>query len=188
MPRFPSVLYDGIHGTRHGGEWTVNATKASLTEGYTREHDQLDEGLAAMTDTLDRLQRRSDPALVKALGKTRQFLQQVFVPHAEWEELTFYPALGELVRERGDPNAAMYIDHREIMRRIQAFTDLAGRIEAGEHDPALVDQARILAYQIQVLVEVHERKEEEIYVALLRHLSDREVARALSVGDQLGHD
>lgn len=177
------------NGTRHGGEWTVSTTKASLTEGYKREHDQLDEGLAAMTDTLDRLQRQIDPSLVKALGKTKQFLEQVFVPHAEWEELTFYPALGELVRERGDPNAAMFIDHREIMRKIRAFIEVAGRIEAGEGDPALVDQARILAYQIQALVEAHECKEEEIYVALLeRHLSDREVVRVLSVGDQLGHD
>jgi hypothetical protein len=164
-------------------------TKGALTEGYTREHGQLDEGLAAMTETLDQMQRVIDPGLVKALGRTRQFLQKVFVPHAEWEELTFYPALGELVREHGDPNAAMFIDHREIMRKIDAFVTLAGRIEAGEHDPVLVDQARIIAYQIQALVESHERKEEEIYVALMqRHLSDREAIRVMSVGDQLGHD
>jgi hemerythrin-like domain-containing protein len=169
--------------------WIVSTTKASLTEGYRREHDQLDQGLAAMTATLDRLQRDLDPALVKELGRTRQFLQQVFVPHAEWEELTFYPALGDLVRERGDPNAAMFIDHREIMRKIHEFIETAGRIEAGEGDPALVDRARILAYQIQALVEAHERKEEEIYVTLMeRHLSDREVVRALSIGDQMGHD
>lgn len=167
----------------------TTTTKEALTEGYKREHDQLDEGLAAMTQTLDRMQRTIEPGLVKALGRTRQFLEKVFVPHAEWEELTFYPALGELVRERGDPNAAMFIDHREIMRKIEAFVALAGRIEAGEHDPALVDQARIFAYQIQALVESHERKEEEIYVALMqRHLSDREAVRVLSVGDQLGHD
>jgi hypothetical protein len=164
-------------------------SKGALAQGYKREHDQLDEGLAAMTDTLDRLHRRLDPGVVKALGQTRQFLQKVFVPHAEWEELTFYPALGQLVRERGDPNAAMFIDHREIMRKIEAFVALASRIEAGEHDPALIDQARITAYQIQALVESHERKEEEIYVALMeRHLSDREAVHVLSVGDQLGHD
>lgn len=167
----------------------MSTTNASLTEGYKREHDQLDEGLAAMTETLDRLQRTVDQPLIRALGQTRQFLQNVFVPHAEWEELTFYPALGELVREHGDPNAAMFIDHREIMARIQAFSALASRIEAGERDPGMIDRARILAYQIQALVESHEKKEEEIYVALLRrHLSDREVVRVLSVGDQLGHD
>lgn len=167
----------------------MGTNKAALTEGYEREHDQLDAGMAAMTETLDRLQKGTNPERIKALAKTRQFLQQVFVPHAEWEELTFYPALGDLVREHGDPNAAMFIDHREIMRCIQAFTKAAGRIESGEHDPALIDQARILAYQIKVLVESHERKEEEIYVALMkRHLSDREAVRVLSVGDQLGHD
>jgi hypothetical protein len=164
-------------------------SKVVLTEGYKREHDHLDEGLAGMTDTLDRLQQAVEPGLVKALGRTRHFLQHVFVPHADWEEITFYPALGDLVREHADPNAAMFIDHREIMRRIDEFSALAVRIEAGDHDPKLIDRARILAYQIQALVESHERKEEEIYVALLqRHMSDREVVRVLSVGDQLGHD
>jgi hemerythrin-like domain-containing protein len=167
----------------------VQAPKETLSQGYIREHDQLETGLAAMTEALDRLQQNVEPGSVRALVESRRFLRQVFVPHAEWEELTFYPALAELVRAHGDPNAAMYIDHREIMRRIDAFLALAGRIEAGEHDPALIDRARILAYQIQALVEAHEKKEEEIHVALMRrHLSDRELARALSVGDQLGHD
>ncbi|MDR7523353.1 MAG: hemerythrin domain-containing protein [Armatimonadota bacterium] len=165
------------------------STKASLIEGYKREHSQLDEGLAAMTDTLDRLQRGVEPSLVRRLAETRRFLQRVFVPHAEWEELTFYPAVGELVRRHGDPNAQMLVDHREIMARIETFAALAGRIEAGERDPAVVDRARILAHQIRALVEAHDRKEEEIYLPLLvRHLSDREVASALAVGDQHGHD
>lgn len=167
----------------------VSSSKASLTQGYVREHDQLDEGLAAMIQVLDRLQRGVEPEAVAGLRKTRQFLRQVFVPHAEWEELTFYPALGPLVRERGDPNAAMYIDHREILRRIEDFLALAAEIERGDHDPGLIDRARILAYQIQALVETHERKEEEIYVALLqRHLSEREIVQVMTVGDQLGHD
>jgi hypothetical protein len=83
----------------------------------------------------------------------------------------------------------MFIDHREIMRRIEEFVALAGRVEAGERDPETIDRARILAYQIQALVDAHERKEEEIYVALLnRHMSDRDVVHVLTVGDQLGHD
>ncbi|MDR7544848.1 MAG: hemerythrin domain-containing protein [Armatimonadota bacterium] len=167
----------------------MSATKDSLTRDYKREHDQLDAGLAAMTETMDRLQRQVESSQIGALSQTRQFLQQVFVPHAEWEELTFYPALGELVRKHGDPNAPMFIDHREIMGRVQAFVALASRIEAGERDPATIDRARILAYQIAALVEAHERKEEEVYLALLeRHLSDREVVHVLTVGDQLGHD
>jgi hemerythrin-like domain-containing protein len=167
----------------------VSTTKAALTDGYKREHDQLDSGLAAMTETLDRLQRQVDADQLKALGQTKRFLEQVFVPHANWEELTFYPALGDLVRRYGDPNAAMFIDHREIMRRIEEFVALAGRVEAGERDPETIDRARILAYQIQALVDAHERKEEEIYVALLnRHMSDSDVVHVLTVGDQLGHD
>jgi hemerythrin-like domain-containing protein len=167
----------------------VTPSRDALTQGYIREHDQLGAGLAALTDVLDRLARGADAAAVRALGESRRFLRDIFVPHAEWEELTFYPALADLVRTYGDPNAAMYIDHREIRRRIEEFVALAGRIEAGERDPALIDRARILAYQIQALVEAHETKEEEIHVALMRrYLSDREQVRALSLGDQLGHD
>ncbi|MDQ7858370.1 MAG: hemerythrin domain-containing protein [Armatimonadota bacterium] len=167
----------------------MTASRDALTQGYIREHDQLGAGLAALTEVLDRLIQDVDPAAVRALAQSRRFLRDVFVPHAEWEELTFYPALADLVRTHGDPNAAMYIDHREILRRIEAFAALAARIEAGERDPALIDRARILAYQIQALVDAHEKKEEEIHLALMRrHLSDREQVRALSLGDQLGHD
>lgn len=167
----------------------MSATKAALIEDFKREHSQLDEGMDAMTQTLDRLRHSVAPELVRDLSETRRFLQRVFVPHTEWEELTFYPALGDLVRTYGDPNATMLVDHREIMARIDAFISLARRIEAGEQDPETIDRARILAYQIQALVETHDRKEEEVYVSLLlRHLSDRDAVGALAVGDQHGHD
>jgi hemerythrin-like domain-containing protein len=167
----------------------VSATKAALIEGFRQEHKDLDAGMEAMTRTLDRLQAGVAADSVRDLSETRRFLQRVFVPHTEWEELTFYPALGDLLRAHGDPNAAMLIDHREIMARVDAFLALAERIEAGERDAALIDRARILAHQIRALVELHDRKEEEVYVALLRrHMSDRDAMSALAVGDQHGHD
>lgn len=167
----------------------MGTTKAALIEGFKAEHAQLEAGLAALTGVLDRLRSGVDPALLRALGETDQFFRQVLIPHAEWEELTFYPGVGNLVREHGDVNATMLIDHREILARITEFATMVGRIGAGEHDPDLLDRARILGYQIRALVEVHCRKEEEVYCALLhRHLSDREAVRALAVGDQMGHD
>lgn len=167
----------------------MSATRAALIEGFKQEHSDLDAGMEAMTRTLDRLRDGVARDLVRDLSETRRFLQRVFVPHTEWEELTFYPALGDLVRAHGDPNAAMLIDHREIMARIDAFLALAARIEAGEQDAELIDRARILAYQVRALVELHDRKEEEVYVALLRrHMSDRDAVSALAVGDQHGHD
>lgn len=83
----------------------------------------------------------------------------------------------------------MLADHREILARVEVFSGLIRRVEAGERDPDLLDAARILGYQIKVLVEVHWRKEEEIYCSLLRrHLSDREALNALALGEQMGHD
>ncbi len=167
----------------------MGRTKAALIDGFKVEHAQLGAGLSALTDVLDRLQQGADPTLRSSLRETEHFFRQVLIPHAEWEEITFYPGVGDLVRRYGDVNATMLIDHREILSRISEFVTLAGKIEAGDVDPMLVDRARILAYQIRVLVDVHCRKEEEVYVALLcRHLTDDEVVNALAVGDQMGHD
>ena len=167
----------------------MSEAKTSLIEGFTTEHTQLGAGLAALTGTMDRLQRGTDPAALEGLRETETFFRQVLVPHAEWEEITFYPGVGDLVRRHGDVNATMLIDHREILTRISEFVRLAGEIEAGDTDPSLVDRARILAYQIRALVEVHCLKEEEVYVSLLRrYLSEAEVVHALGVGDQMGHD
>jgi|SRR3990172_279431 len=166
----------------------MSEAKTSLIEGFKAEHAQLGAGLAALTGTMDRLQQGAGPAAAE-LRKTEQFFRQVLVPHAEWEEITFYPGIGDLVRRHGDVNATMLIDHREILARISEFIRLAGEIEAGDADPSLIDRARILAYQIRALVEVHCLKEEEVYVSLLRrHLSEAEVVHALAVGDQMGHD
>jgi hemerythrin-like domain-containing protein len=167
----------------------MTETKTALIEGFKAEHAQLGAGLAALTGAMDRLQRGGDTAGVPQLRETEAFFRQVLVPHAEWEEITFYPGVGDLVRRHGDVNATMLIDHREILKRISEFVRLAGEIETGNIDPALVDRARILAYQIRALVEVHCLKEEEVYVSLLRrYLSDAEVVHALAVGDQMGHD
>ena len=167
----------------------MSTIKSDLLEGFKAEHEQLDAGITRLTETLDRLARGVDSALLRALADSDRFLQRVLVPHAEWEELTFYPAVRDVLRTHGDVNAAMLIDHREIVARIQTFAALVRRLEAGERDPELLDRARILGYQIRALVEVHYRKEEEIYCDLIRrYLSDREAPNALAVGDQLGHD
>ncbi len=167
----------------------MSTIKGELLEDFKTEHAQLGAGLTRLTETLDRLARGLDPTLQRALADADRFFQRVLVPHAEWEELTFYPAVRDVLRTHGDVNAAMLIDHREILTRIQAFTVLVRRLEAGDSDPDLRDRARILGYQIRALVEVHCRKEEEIYCDLIRrYLSDREAPSALAVGDQLGHD
>jgi len=167
----------------------MGTAKADLIKGFRAEHTHLNEGLAGLTDVLDRLRQGIDSESLRGLRRTEQFLRKELIPHAEWEELTFYPGVGELVRRHGDVNATMLIDHREILTRIEEFLTLARRIEGGENEPALLDRARILGYQIRALVDVHCLKEEEVYCELLhRHLSDAEVVHALAIGDQMGHD
>jgi hemerythrin-like domain-containing protein len=167
----------------------MGTVKGDLLEGFRAEHRALTSGMAGIAAALDRLVAGDDVGGLDRLPAADQFFRQVLIPHAEWEELTFYPAVRDVLREHGDVNAAMLLDHREILGRIHAFLALARRIIAGERDAVLLDRARILGYQVLALLEVHCLKEEEIYCSLIRrYLSDREAPNALAVGDQLGHD
>jgi hemerythrin-like domain-containing protein len=165
----------------------MNHAKATLLEAYRKEHAELGAGLEALTRMLDRLQGGGPTP--EAVRDAERFFRQVMIPHAEWEELTFYPAVGALLRQHGDVNAAMVADHREIAVRVADLLAMLQRLAAGPRDPALADRARLLGHQIRALVELHCRKEEEIYCSLVRrHLSDRDAVHALAIGDALGHD
>lgn len=48
----------------------MESAKDSLLDSYRREHSQLDAGLTALTELLDRLRGDADPALVGALAQT----------------------------------------------------------------------------------------------------------------------
>ncbi len=160
-----------------------------LIKDYKAEHANLDAGVARLTSVLDRAREGVDAATVASLREVDRFLHRELVAHAEWEELTFYPAVGELIRRHGNVNEGMLIDHVAIVDRVKAFSALIRRIDAGERDADLIDRTRILAYQIQALVEVHDRKEEDVYLALLRrHSSDQDLVHALAIGDLTGHD
>jgi hypothetical protein len=160
-----------------------------LIRRYKDEHADLDAGLARMTEVLDQARQGVDAGTAAALRDLDRFLHRELLAHAEWEELTFYPAVGELIRRHGNVNEGMLIDHMAIVDRVKAFTELIRRIGAGDGSADLIDRARILAYQIQALVEVHDRKEEDVYLALLRrHSSDEDLMHALAVGDLTGHD
>jgi hypothetical protein len=142
-----------------------------------------------MTEAMDHARGGVTADTLTALREVDGFLNRELLPHAEWEELTFYPAVGELIRRHGNINEGMLIDHLAIVDRVKEFTAVIRRIDAGARDPDLLDRARILAYEIRALHEVHDRKEEDVYLALLRrHSSDQDLIRALAVGDLTGHD
>jgi hemerythrin-like domain-containing protein len=167
----------------------MGGTATDLIERYKSEHTNLNDGLARLTEVLDRARHGVDAGTVVAFRELDRFLNRELLAHAEWEELTFYPAVGELIRRHGNVNEGMLIDHLAIVDRVKAFIELTRRIETGDRSPELIDRARILAYQIQALVEVHDRKEEDVYLALLRrHASDQDLVHALAIGDLTGHD
>ena len=91
------------------------------------------------------------------VGRVLDFLRDMLLPHAEWEEQVLYTAVGELL---GDPQATatMSRDHVAIGRMIEALADT---------DSNDIGRLQELLYGLHALITVHFEKEEEIYLPLL---------------------
>jgi iron-sulfur cluster repair protein YtfE (RIC family) len=93
-------------------------------------------------------------------GRILDFLEGTLIPHAEAEERGLYPAVAELLgNERA--TAPMIFDHRAICERVD---EVAG---ASIEDVALLQE---LLYGLYGLIDVHLRKEEELYLPLVEML------------------
>ena len=85
------------------------------------------------------------------------FLRNILLPHAEWEEQVLYTAVGELLGD-AQATATMSRDHVAIGRMIEALA------EADVDDIARLQE---LLYGLHALITVHFEKEEEVYLPLL---------------------
>ncbi|MCL5957920.1 MAG: hemerythrin domain-containing protein, partial [Chloroflexi bacterium] len=102
----------------------------------------------------------------------------------EWEEDNVYPEVGKLLRRYGNPTATMEVDHEAIVQRIDqfrndvaAFLSMSGR--PGEQAP-LTHQLVKNAWQLDAILSLHFRKEEEAYLPLVdSHLTEKEVEKLL---------
>ena len=91
------------------------------------------------------------------VGRVLDFLRNMLLPHAEWEEQVLYTAVGELLGD-AKATAIMSRDHVAIGRMVEALAETD-----------LEDIARLqeLLYGLHALITVHFEKEEEIYLPLL---------------------
>ena len=120
--------------------------------------------LAAESTTLSELELRN------RLTQVLQFLRDGLLPHAREEEVSVYPAAEKLLRAAGGATRTMSIDHRFV-------GELVDRLEGIAHSPLSgsdQEQLRRLLYGLEMLLEVHFTKENEVYVPLLNRLSPPE--------------
>lgn len=153
------------------------------TEPIRREHRELiphlrhvEAASARVTEWgLDEA-RRNLPGIV-------EFLRDHLLPHAGAEEETLYPAVDRI---QGIPTTAtMTIDHEEIGERIGR---LAAQVEEALAD--WDDRERVLSLSrqlavISALVDVHFRKEEEVFLPILDRGLSAEEGHALF--ERMGH-
>ncbi len=114
-----------------------------------------------------------DPgALAQGLRAVLAFLGDHLLPHAALEEEALYPAVEGILRTVGGATRTMVEDHRAVEALAQELGVLAGGPAAPGTRRAIQRTLEVLA----ALLEVHFRKEEEVYLPLLRHLPPEEAS------------
>lgn len=130
------------------------------TETLHAEHVTLSEHVEHMRLAARELPELSAEERTQLLARILDFLQGTLLPHAEAEERGLYEGVAKLL---GDERATapMVYDHRAIREWI---ADLAAT--------PIDDVARLqeLLYGLYALIEVHFRKEEELYLPLVELL------------------
>lgn len=130
---------------------------ATAVETLQAEHAQLLDHVEHM-----RLAARELPELsLEERGELRNrildFLQGTLIPHADAEERSLYAGVAELLGDNRS-TAPMVFDHRAIRERVDELA--SAHLED-------VDGLQELLYGLYALIEVHMRKEEELYLPLV---------------------
>jgi len=124
------------------------------------EHQELLEHVDQMRLAARELPELSSKERGQLRARILDFLQGTLIPHAEAEEGGLYAGVAELL---GDERATapMLYDHRAICERVDELASAS-----------IDDVARLqeLLYGLHALIEVHFRKEEELYLPLVELL------------------
>ena len=163
------------------------------TEPLRHEHADLATHLAHLRTAVDDAWHRPAAAEAAALDGVVAFLRDELRPHAAWEEQHLYPALDAVLRTHGRPTATMTVDHQVLLEKIDAFARVVAALQArtareGADAAELADRVRLLGYEIAAILELHFRKEEDVYLDLLDRCADpREVRSLVSRARWAGH-
>jgi len=118
------------------------------------------------------------------------FLRRELLPHSFGEEQDLYPVIDSLAREHELPTATMRIDHEFIQKYVHKIADALRAYHAAS--PAdrypLAEEIRGLGLQLHAILELHQEKEERVYLPLIeRYLSAPLQERLLNQMRGLNH-
>ncbi len=162
----------------------MKANDGRPTRKIREHHQAILHQLAQMKDTIGHLERGELKSIEDGLKQSSKFLDNELRPHAEWEEDSLYPPIGELLKKYGKPTATMEIDHDDIKTRIDQFrNDVAAFLSLSHAPKGREELGRQLirnAWQLEAIVSLHLRKEEEVYLSLAdSHLTEKDIQAIL---------
>lgn len=147
---------------------------STATETIRRHHAQILSRLSEQVRLLAERRPEADPAALTAL------LTQELLSHAAGEERALYPAVEPLIKAHGSATATMSLDHRVIADTVAAIVAAAQAVAAPDATAVQWEHLTQLALQLEAVLRLHLRKEEEIYLPLVeRYLRAEEQARVL---------
>jgi uncharacterized protein (DUF2249 family)/hemerythrin-like domain-containing protein len=145
-------------------------------ETIQRHHAEILARLGEQVRLLLERRPEADPSVLADL------LTHELLPHAAGEERFLYPAVEPLIKAHGHATATMRLDHQVIADYVAAVIQAAQEVAAA--DPSaraeVLDRVTRLALQLEAVLRLHLRKEEEVYLPLFaRYLSPEEQQRVL---------
>jgi hemerythrin-like domain-containing protein len=147
-----------------------------VTDAMRRHHADLLSRLSEQVQRLAEDPVAADPAALAHL------LNDDLLPHAAGEERHLYPAVDPLIKAHGSATATMSIDHEVITDYVRQIDDLARAVAAADprQRPAMVRRMAQLGLQLEAIVRLHLRKEEDVYLPLFeRYVSTEDQQRVL---------
>lgn len=165
-------------------------TQSRPSEKFRREHVELMQHIRHLGEIMDGL--RAAPAGHAAdLQAVQAFFENALKPHAQWEEDVLYPALAPIICAQGNPTATMIVDHAYLVALIDEFSAAAQALAAATDAERAerADTVRRVGYQIQALLDLHFRKEENVYLSLAdSHMTAAAFEELLQQGAEIpGH-
>lgn len=139
-----------------------------ITKPLREEHKTLLSAIEDIGILAESVNMLSQTELRKKLKLTLNFLQKQLIPHALAEDEVLYPKIEELARFKKAMDAMRY-DHLEIAKLTRALAK----------DSNNKSHIQKLLYQLSVLIVLHFKKEEEIYLPFLDGKLDRKDAESL---------
>lgn len=149
---------------------------SEIGQAIRQHHHQLSETLSSHVAALAAGDLATNAAALAA------FLQDDLMPHAAGEEQHLYPVVEPLIKQYGQATATMSVDHEAIGSYVRQIGETAASLKQADSAqwPSLQARLQRLGVQLEAVFQVHQEKEERVYLPLFeQHLSVQEQQRVL---------